>query len=107
MASMRACTDLRAQPSPVLVYFHGGGFVIDAAGYDRPLRDLARTTGCLIVAPNVRLAPEHRFPAAVEDALTVMHRIAAAGVQLAGGVGPGRPPATVRAATSPLSSPAS
>ena len=38
----------RAQPSPVLVYFHGGGFVIGAAGYDRPLRDLARATGCLI-----------------------------------------------------------
>ena len=78
----------RAQPSPVLVYFHGGGFVIDAAGYDRPLRDLARTTGCLIVAPNVRLAPEHPFPAAVEDALAVMNGIAAAGVPLSGGVGP-------------------
>jgi acetyl esterase len=78
----------RAQPSPVLVYFHGGGFVIGAAGYDRPLRDLARTTGCLIVAPNVRLAPEHPFPAAVEDALAVMHGIAAAGVRSAGGAGP-------------------
>lgn len=78
----------RAQPSPVLVYFHGGGFVIGAAGYDRPLCDLARTTGCLIVAPNVRLAPEHPFPAAVEDALAVMHGIAAAGVRPAGGAGP-------------------
>ena len=81
--------------------------MIGAAGYDRPLRDLARTTGCLIVAPNVRLAPEHPFPAAVEDALTVMHGITAAGVQLAGGVGPEESPATVRAATSPLSPPAS
>ena len=78
----------RAQPSPVLVYFHGGGFVIGAAGYDRPLQDLARSTGCLIVAPNVRLAPEHPFPAAVEDALTVMHGIAAACVRLTGGTGP-------------------
>jgi acetyl esterase len=62
--------------------------VIGAAGYDRPLRDLARATGCLIVAPNVRLAPEYPFPAAVEDALTVMNGIAAASVDLAGGVGP-------------------
>ena len=77
----------RAQSSPMLVYFHGGGFVIGASGYDRPLRDLARTTGCLVVAPNVRLAPEHPFPAAVEDALTAMHGIAAA-VPLAGGAGP-------------------
>jgi acetyl esterase len=54
---------------PTIVYFHGGGFVIGAAGYDRPLRDLAATTGCLVVAPNVRLAPEHPFPAPLEDAL--------------------------------------
>ena len=54
---------------PLLVYFHGGGFVIGGAAYDRPLRELALATGCVVVAPEVRLAPEHRFPAAVEDAL--------------------------------------
>jgi acetyl esterase len=54
---------------PTLIYFHGGGFVIGAAGYDRVLRELAVATGHLIVAPNVRLAPEHPFPAAVDDAV--------------------------------------
>jgi acetyl esterase/lipase len=53
---------------PTIIYFHGGGFVIGADGYDRVLRELAVTTGHLIVAPNVRLAPEHPFPAAVDDA---------------------------------------
>ena len=54
--------------SPLIVYFHGGGFVIDGAGHDAPLRDLAAATRCTIVAPEVRLAPEHRFPAALHDA---------------------------------------
>jgi acetyl esterase len=52
-----------------LLYLHGGGFVIGPEGYDAPLRQLAVCSGCLIVALRCRLAPEHRFPAAVEDAL--------------------------------------
>ena len=52
---------------PVL-FLHGGGFVI-RDGYDAPLRELALASGCLIVAPECRLAPEHPFPAAVDDAL--------------------------------------
>lgn len=55
---------------PVL-YFHGGGFVIGRDGYDAPLRELALASGCLIVSPECRLAPEHRFPAAPRDALAV------------------------------------
>ncbi|HKH19131.1 MAG TPA: alpha/beta hydrolase [Solirubrobacteraceae bacterium] len=53
---------------PVL-FLHGGGFVIGRDGYDAPLRELALASGCLIVAPECRLAPEHPFPAAAEDAL--------------------------------------
>lgn len=52
-----------------VLYLHGGGFVIGPEGYDAPLRRLARSSGCLIVALRCRLAPEHRFPAALEDAL--------------------------------------
>src|SRR5262245_13794012 len=52
-------------PLPTMIYFHGGGFVIGSEGYERPLRELARATGCLVIAPHVRRAPEHRFPAAV------------------------------------------
>lgn len=54
---------------PVL-FLHGGGFVIGGKGYDSPLRELALASGCLIVSPECRLAPEHPFPAAVEDAET-------------------------------------
>ena len=53
---------------PVL-FLHGGGFVIGRDGYDAPLRELARASGCLIVSPECRLAPEHPFPAAADDAL--------------------------------------
>jgi acetyl esterase len=52
-----------------VLYLHGGGFVIGPEGYELPLRGLALSSGCLIVALHYRLAPEHRFPAAVEDAL--------------------------------------
>jgi acetyl esterase len=52
-----------------ILYLHGGGFVIGPEGYDAPLRQLAVASGCLIVALRCRLAPEHRFPAALEDAL--------------------------------------
>jgi acetyl esterase len=52
---------------PVL-FLHGGGFVIGGEGYDSPLRELALASGCLIVSPECRLAPQHPFPAAVDDA---------------------------------------
>ena len=58
-----------ADTGTTIVYFHGGGFVIGASGYDRPLRELAVAARARIVAPNVRLAPEHPFPLPLEDAL--------------------------------------
>jgi acetyl esterase/lipase len=54
-----------------VLFLHGGGFVIGRDGYDAPLRELALASGCMIVAPECRLAPEHPYPAAVEDALAV------------------------------------
>lgn len=56
------------QLHPVL-FLHGGGFVISRDGYDAPLRELALASGCMIVSPECRLAPEHPFPAATADAL--------------------------------------
>ena len=56
---------------PSVLFLHGGGFVIGRAGYDAPLRELALASGCMILAPECRLAPEHPFPAAVDDALAV------------------------------------
>ena len=52
-------------PHPVVVYFHGGGWVLGDAGSDDPLcRDLCVRTDALIVSVDYRHAPEHRFPAA-------------------------------------------
>lgn len=55
---------------PVLVYYHGGGWVIgDLDTHDTLCRELANTAGCAVVAVDYRMGPEHRFPAAVDDVL--------------------------------------
>lgn len=57
-------------PAPTLVYFHGGGWVIgDLDTHDVLCRELADLGRCVVVAVDYRLGPEHRFPAAVDDAL--------------------------------------
>ena len=55
---------------PLLVYFHGGGFVIgDLDSHDNLCRAFCQALPAVVVSVDYRLAPEHRFPAAVEDAL--------------------------------------
>ncbi len=62
----------------VLVYFHGGGWVIgDVDTHDSPARGLAVATGREVVSVDYRLAPEHRYPAAFDDALAVTQALAA------------------------------
>jgi acetyl esterase len=54
---------------PVLVYLHGGGFTIGSiASHDTLTRTLAQLAGCAVLSVGYRLAPEHRFPTAVNDA---------------------------------------
>jgi acetyl esterase len=57
---------------PALIYFHGGGWSIgDLNSADPMCRRLSAETGCVVVSVDYRLAPEHPFPAAVEDAYAV------------------------------------
>jgi len=59
------------EPLGGVVYLHGGGWVTcDLETHDRLCRTLANRSGAAVVAVDYRLAPEHRFPAAVDDALT-------------------------------------
>jgi acetyl esterase len=65
---------------PVLVYFHGGGFTIGSiASHDTLCRTLAQRAGCAVVSVGYRLAPEHRFPVAVDDAWDALQWLAASG----------------------------
>lgn len=58
-----------AQPLPVLLYLHGGGFTIGSvATHDTLCRELAFQAGCAVVSLDYRLAPEHKFPTAINDA---------------------------------------
>lgn len=62
---------------PVLVFFHGGGWVIgDLDSHDNVCRSLCHYSGCVVVSVDYRLAPEHPFPAAVDDALTATQWVA-------------------------------
>ena len=64
-------------PFPVLVYFHGGGWVIgNLEAYDPTCRALTNAAGCIVVAMEYRLAPEHKFPAAPEDCYAALQWVA-------------------------------
>lgn len=63
---------------PLIVYFHGGGWVIGDLETHHPLcLALSETTGCTVIAIDYRLAPEHLFPAAADDCLAAVQWIAA------------------------------
>jgi acetyl esterase len=65
------------RPQPVLIYFHGGGWVIgDLESHDQLCRSLANATPSTVIAVDYRLAPESKFPAAVEDAVAATRWIA-------------------------------
>jgi acetyl esterase len=67
-----------AAPLPVLVFYHGGGFVIGTLDtHDSACRTLARAGGCITVAVDYRMGPEARFPAAVDDGYAALEWVAA------------------------------
>jgi acetyl esterase len=74
---------------PVLVYFHGGGWVVGTLEtHDTCCRALAVRAGCVVVSVDYRLAPEHKFPAAAEDAYAATCWVAGKGESL--GLDPAR-----------------
>ena len=76
-------------PHPVVVYFHGGGWVLGSHDSDDPLcRDLCQRSGCLIVSVDYRHAPEARFPAAADDAMAALRWVADHAAALGGAPGP-------------------
>ena len=76
-------------PRAVLVYYHGGGWVLGGLDESDPVgRRLAQRTQCVVVMPDYRLAPEYRFPVAVDDAWAALGWAAEHVAELAGGPAP-------------------
>jgi acetyl esterase len=72
-------------PLPVVAYLHGGGWVMgELESYVAPLSRLANAAGAIVAAIGYRLAPEHRFPAALDDALAGIRWLAAHAGELGG-----------------------
>ena len=64
-------------PAPGFIFFHGGGMVAGSIEtHDRVASALAEATGCRLISVDYRLAPEHKFPAAIEDAIAATEFIA-------------------------------
>jgi acetyl esterase/lipase len=69
-----------ARPRGVVVYFHGGGYALGSAAAAAGLAsDVARSAGARVISVDYRLAPEHPYPAAVDDALAVWRSLLDAG----------------------------
>ena len=74
-----------AGPFPVVVYFHGGGWVLaDKQVYDGGARGLSKQAGAVVVSVDYRLAPAHKFPAAWDDAFAAYKWVAANAASIKG-----------------------
>ena len=72
-------------PFPLVAFFHGGGWVIgDLDTHDNMARNVCRGAGAVVVSADYRLAPEHPFPAAADDAVAVARHLAAHGGEFGG-----------------------
>lgn len=73
---IRIYTPKGEAPFPILVYFHGGGFVLGAVHeFDSFCSYLANGCSCIVVSVDYRLAPEHKYPAAVQDTSAALNWI--------------------------------
>ena len=72
-------------PHPIVLYFHGGGWVLGGAESDDSLcRDLCVRTDAIVVSADYRHAPEHRFPAAADDGVAALRWVADHAAELGG-----------------------
>ncbi|MGH8999102.1 MAG: alpha/beta hydrolase [Acidimicrobiia bacterium] len=79
------CTPEGTGPLPVFIYYHGGGYVGGTAELVEPVcRTVANQAGCVVVDVDYRLAPEHRYPAAVEDSYAVLEWVAGHAAEIGG-----------------------
>lgn len=84
---VRVYTPTGAGPFPIIVYYHGGGFVIATNDtYDASARGLTNAVNAVLVSVEYRKGPEHKFPAAHDDALTAYKWVLANGTSLNGDV---------------------
>ena len=80
---LRIYTPSGSAPHPVVVYFHGGGFLLgDVTTSDKPCRALANASGCTVVSVQYRLAPEHPYPAPLEDCYAATRWVAEHGAEI-------------------------
>ena len=78
--AVRVYTPAGAGPFPAAVYFHGGGWAMGNLDLTDPLcRMLTNRAGCVVVSADSRLAPEHPYPAALDDAYAVTTWVTGAG----------------------------
>ena len=85
---VRVYTPSGAESHPVLVYFHGGAFFLGSLNtHDHVARELANATGCTVVSVGCRRAPEHAFPAGLDDCYAVVRWIAGHGREPGRGIG--------------------
>ena len=79
----RLCRPDPVRPLPVMLYFHGGGYTVGSLdSHDGLCRTLADACGCAVLAVGYRLAPEHPFPAAPDDARAAWGWLQAHGTEL-------------------------
>ncbi len=82
---VRVYTPAGEAPHPVLVYYHGGGWVIgDLETSEGISRAFANAAACIVVSVGYRLAPEHKYPAAVDDAFAALNWVAEHAAELGG-----------------------
>jgi acetyl esterase len=82
---VRVYTPAGRGPFPLVLYFHGGGWVLANLDTHDPIcRALCAGVECVVVSVDYRLAPEHRFPAAIDDALAATRWAACAAAEIGG-----------------------